>query len=571
MSGIAKIDAWIDCGYLETSVEIPPKGHVLREPDLTLEGPFNPSKNREFSEVRVELPFVEAVNISYLRLHYDFNNGDDQVFYAWVDDVRLISDSADAPMVNILFHIDPWRTWSDKLTYGSGFVQRRPSTASDYWQNYPFRFKKESGSIPLIVKDHDITHWVLVASQHSEDGKTTVRWSTFPVSFGHLFYFKSSFEPVFDSSPCPNLEEVVNCVFDEWLGIDPKTITGAWMVPFQTFEGTLNGSGTREDPFTINSWNWKLEQKMDRSYLVSNPSNISDQHYLFKQQNLDGVPRVSSEQNQFVITSPFNEIIGTIPFNIPFIPSKMVLNATSTIAVIRLIFGKADEGLVFDFILPNLDINDNAWSSYVYSGQRDYENNMRNLQTISSTIEGAASGGGMGALIGGTNNIGTAGGNASRSAMGLEKILGGVGAGALMGGPAGAIAGFAIGAGASVIGGAVEGVFTNPLMQAEEDKLHANQSSTILIAGDFLFDYTFGDGQLKLTELVFDDESNAAIEANKVVQGVKFGQNMEDCNALIDGGGPMQISNLIIHGNAPVLAKKAIQAKFAKGVRIIAR
>lgn len=588
MTGIAAIDCWYDVGYYESSLEIPPKGHQLRDPDLTLEGPFNPSKNREFSEIRLELPFSDAVNISYLRLHYDFNNGESQTFYAWVDDVRLLSDSENAPMVNVLYHIDPWRTWNSKISFGSGFVGRRPSDDNDYWQNFPFNCLRATDRIPLFNTDmhyrDKITWWVLIAQQWMDDKISRIRYSTFPLMGDPSLSDENVFMCKADGSEkcvAPKMFDVMYARFDELFEWDPKTITGAWLCPINPMNASLIGDGTEGDPIHNSvsyKPNWEVQvHDFDGTkygwFESSKEKSPGELGYLFKYTSIGlGGKLRTTELSQYKVIGPMDEVLGSLPFAIDTAESAIIsVNASSCNAYIRFDFGKMSEGMVFDYILPTIEINENCWSSYAFSGQRDYENNMRNIQTWSSAVTGAATGGGMGALIGGMNNMGTAGGNGIKNTWGLEKVIGGAGAGALMGGPAGAIAGAVIGAGASIIGGAIQGQVFDPQIRTEEDKLHAKQANGVILTGQTSYLFLNGFNSVKLVKFEPDEAAKEAINANKAVQGVKYGQNMEDCNALIDGGGPMQITNLIIHGNAPVLAKKAIQAKFAKGVRIIER
>lgn len=588
MSGISKVEGWYDVRYTESSLELPPKGHELPVPDIILEGPFNPSKNREFTEIRLELPFFDAVNLTYLRLTYDFNNSEEMILYAWVDDVRLMSDSEGAPMVNVEFHIDLWRSYNGSFRYGSGFVHRRPSTDNDYWQNFPYNCLRAGDTVPLFDSDmfyrDRFTWWILIAQQWMDDKISRIRYSTFPLvgnpelSDENVYMCKAD-----GSEKCvaPKMFDVLYARFDELFGWDPKTITGAWLCPINPMNASLLGDGTEGDPIHNSvsyKPNWEVQvHDFDGTkygwFESSKEKSPGELGFLFKyaSKGLGGKIR-TSELSQYKVIGPMDEILGSLPFAIETGESVIIsVNASSCNAYIRFEFGKMSEGMVFDYILPTIEINENCWSSYAFSGQRDYENNMRNIQTWSSAVTGAAEGGGMGALIGGMNNLGTAGGNGVRGAMGLEKIIGGAGTGALVGGPAGAIAGAVIGAGASLIGGLVQGQIFDPMMKDEEDKLHAKQANGVILTGQTSYLFLKGFNLVRLVKFEPDESAKAAIVSNKAVQGVKYGQNMEDCTELIEGGGPMQISNLIVNGNVPIAAKRWVQSKFAKGVRIVSR
>ena len=579
MSGIDKVECWYDIHYTDNSTEIPPKGHKLSTPDITLEGPFNPSKNREFSEIRLELPFAQAINISYLRLTYSFNNGDDQVFYAWVDDVKLMSDSENAPMVNVIYHIDLWRSYNQFFTYGSGYVVRRPSTDNDYWQNFPYRYVEQTNAINLLPKENpNLNWWGLIAFQRKEniDGRdvTCVCWGAFPINGGWIREYRSEGENVKEVTYLePDIGDLLLGKFDESMKISPEAITGAWLCPIKPFPEQIIGTGSRDDPYRfkdMTGWGWfaRTEDEVERGWFEFNSRNpTADLSIYFNSYDIS-LNVTSSETEIYNLTGPLGEVIGSLPFAKHVDNGKAQLTCSSTTAYIRMTFGAYSEGLVFDYVLPAVDVNSNAWSDYVYSGQRDYDIGMRDIQSKSSLINSLMGGVGMAALAGGIANAGTAGGLGSVFEQGIMKGLTKA-VPALMGGPAGAIAG-AIAVGSSLIGPLLDITTFNAQFQEQEDKLHANQTPTILKAGDaYLVSRT--DGQIHLSCLLLDKSSMDAINANKAVQGVKFGQNMEDCNDLINAGGPMQITNLIVHGNTPVVAKQWVQNKFAKGVRIVER
>lgn len=582
MTGIAAIDCWYDIGYYESSLEIPPKGHQLRDPDLTLEGPFIPSKNREFSEIRLELPFSDAVNISYLRLHYDFNNGESQVFYAWVDDVRLLSDSENAPMVNVLYHIDPWRTWNSKISFGSGFVIRKPSTDNDLWQNYAHRFVNKVNDISLLSgnRHYDTLWWVIVACTLKKDGnKTTdLTWITFPLKYKDISVNEWTYY-IDEGAFAPTFGEVIMCELDEHLYLSSEQISGAWLCPMCPVpESMINGSGTQNNPIKVDGDVWSYDYRKDSEGKIQGSNMIATfpksvrmgemAHEFLREFEVE-INKTSTETNPLYITGPLGEVIGAVPFGKTLGKGKVSLVFSGLAAYIRIAFGPHTEGLVFDYVLPSIDMNSNSWSDYVYSGQRDYDINTRNIQSKSQLINTAMGTVGMSALMGGLANAGTAGGIGSVFEQGVMKGLTKA-APALMGGPAGAIAG-ALAVGSSLIGPLMDITTYNAQFQEQEDKLHANQFNNVVMSGDYLYVYKHSDCDIHVTETQLDDDAINFIEANKAVQGVKFGQNMEDCNALIEGGGPMQISNLIVKGDIPVLARKSIQAKFAKGVRIIER
>lgn len=582
MSGIDKVECWYDIHYTDNSTEIPPKGHNLSTPDITLEGPFNPSKNREFSEIRLELPFSQAINISYLRLTYNFNNGEDQVLYAWVDDVKLMSDSENAPMVNVLYHIDLWRSYNQFFTYGSGYVVRRPSTDKDLWQNYAYRYVNKVNDISLLsgARYYDTLWWVIVACTLKKDGnKTTdLTWITFPLKYKDITVNDWTYY-IDEGAFAPTFGEVIMCELDEHLHLSSEQISGAWLCPMCPVPASMiNGSGSQYNPIKVDGDVWSYDYRKDSEGKIQGSGMIATYpksvrmgemaHEFLREFEVE-INKTSTETNPLYITGPLGEIIGAVPFGKTLGKGKVSLVFSGLSAYIRIAFGPYTEGLVFDYILPSIDMNSNSWSDYVYSGQRDYDMNMRNIQSQSSLINNLMGTVGMSALAGGIANAGTAGGLGSVFEQGVMKGLTKA-VPALIGGPAGAIAG-ALAVGSSLVGPLMDITTYNAQFQEQEDKLHANQFNNVVMSGDYLYVYKHSDCDIHVTETRLDDDAINYINANKAVQGVKYGQNMEDCNDLINTGGPMQITNLIVHGNTPVVAKQWVQNKFAKGVRIVER
>lgn len=589
MSGIDKVECWYDIKYTDNSTEIPPKGHNLSTPDIILEGTFNPSKNREFSEIRLELPFTQALNITYLRLTYNFNNGDDQVFYAWVDDVKLMSDTENAPMVNILYHIDLWRTYNQYFTYGSGFVVRRPSEGVDYPQNYPFIYKQVSDTQELVKMDYRRSTddfpiwWAIVSYNRSENDQTRTTLAIFPISRGLPNLVTD--DDVVGGYKVPNVLDFIEARFDERMGIKPHDIQGVWLSPIFPLRPSYGHDvawSTDGGKYRVYADNVKERRhdwtckRGDYTYngktgwyevdaIDTNAAPIQSP-YTHVQYNLDLTP---SETEQYIITGFNGETLGALPYGMHITSVEYRFINTVTNAYIELRFNdgiKANsEGLTFVVNLPSFNVNENAWSEYFFSGEREYDIRMRFLNTLSGGIASGLSQGAMGGLLGYFGNVGTAGEEGLTKA--LTKVL--PFAGALGAGPAGAIAGAVVGAGTSLLGAGSDLILSRPF-QDVEDYLHAHQSNGMLFTGNGVDIYY--DGQpVMLYKIVPNPKSVENINNIKEVQGVKYNIPVSDCNELINNGGPMQITNLIVHGNAPITAKQWVQNKFAKGVRIVER
>lgn len=593
MSKFSQVKFWYDSGYTDGSAEIPPVGHVLPSPDIVIDEDLCPSKSRMFTELKIAREFTDLLNCSYMELTLEMNNGiQTQTYYGWIDDVIIQSDTDGSPETIIRWHVDPWRTFNQRTSYGSGFVVRKPSDGNDFYQNYQYVSKTKSSDYgqPLVIKsyhvgDEDITvpWWVLLAVQEQDDGKVTrLKFITFPLLND---WFRGCYiHADAGTARAIRFNEVMFCTQDEKLGINPETITGAWLCPISPIRDadltvTLDGNRlvfTYTPTSLDSSWEAKItdeEFPQDRiawfesRYLVD--PIASDRTFNHVEHYMDDVPRKALEGKEYIITGPTGEIIGTVPFG-KSLPDIIItdLVASATAAYLRIELGQVSEGMVYNYPLPSIDVNSNSWSSYVYSGQREYDIIQRSTNSMRHMVEGATSSGVIGGLIGlGTKNNAIAGGQSAR----MHKSMVALGGEALTGGVRGLVAGSLIGAAGSIITGALElGVF-NDQFQDSEDRYHAMQADTVLMSGDAFFLFYHTQGMIHLDYLRYDDMSNTAIEDMKTVQGVQYNAPVPDCTDLINAGGPLQIINLIVRGAIPTTVKKWIKQKFADGVRIVAR
>ena len=119
MAAITKIEFWSDVGFIDGAVEIPRvNAPAPTNPDVTIEEEILPSKDRFFSELKLKEYYTGLLTMSYMRVTYDLKNSlgveTPNVFYGWVDSVKLSSDG-ELPMTMISWHIDEWRTWKSAV------------------------------------------------------------------------------------------------------------------------------------------------------------------------------------------------------------------------------------------------------------------------------------------------------------------------------------------------------------------------------------------------------------------------------------------------------------------------
>ncbi len=239
--------------------------------------------------------------------------------------------------------------------------------------------------------------------------------------------------------------------------------------------------------------------------------------------------------------------------------------------------------------LPSVDITSNSWSSYVFSGQREYDIEQRRIaakQALIQGITGAAEStvsagimGGIGAgvtgaqasqiaeLINGTK-IGGRGAAAKKAQMisGVNSIIGSVGGvGAL--GSAGAMLG--VSAGSALVNYALTTHY-NQQLQAMQDLLTSKQTETLISAGSG-WDWMYFGREPGVVFLVPDGYSLNRFESGITNAGIEVSEPTSDCTSLLKAGGPLQITQLVVTGEIPPQAKAEISQTLARGVRILTK
>lgn len=548
MSTITKVRFWEDCGFTENCLEVPSKTSSLPAPDVTITDALNVSVNDMFSQVKLKEAYTDLMNVSYIEVTYDMNNGNDLLIYGWVDSVSLASDTSGFPMTVVRWHIDYWRTYLGTAVFGSGMVRRRPVSDTMPPQSYPHRYVKMSSTQTLYGED-DIW-WVVFF--YVTSGETSYnRWGCFPVDVGNdtkTFYVGS------DAGVAPSLRDVSNGSFDEKLGLNPDSVVSCFLSPIAP--SNVIGAGTQESPYQLGAWF---------------ATSLGDTaHFLYAQQdNAFGheeqvlVNSMSTDTEIYVLTGFNGETVGTLPWGISSTGcrARLIASATNIVMEVRFILASYSaqrsqtEGMVFDIQLPTVDVGSNAWSSYVYSGARQATIDTIRLQAESQVVSGATS-----ALT-----------------SGVSGALGGALMGAV-GGPVGMGVGALVGGLTSIFGTAVQtgvgyayqtGAYADEMMRINDYK-SAKQANSLNFVGGGFDCLNNGIGGVNLVKLTFDDYSLTQRENDLELYGATVSEPMESCQSLVDTGGPLQIANLTVRGDIPVEAKQFFRTRFAKGVRMIA-
>lgn len=552
MSTITTARFWKDVGFTEGCMEVPRASGSIPSPNLTFSN-LNPTKARMFSELRVPEDYVTMLDYSYLAITVDNNNGPDSVFFGWIDSVEMVSDTAGAPITQVNWHVDLWRTYFANATFGSGMVKRRPASNNQPPQQPSYRYLIPGE--PVTLYQNEGIWWVIVALtiEDSTTNVTTVEYRLVPVSYPS--YLNGLYITGGRAMP---LSKIFNGDWDETWGIDPSRVISVFLSPICPYSYSGTGASS-SDPISIGVyWNPKGEDgsKYFTSYTTSYP--FEDRTAIISEVS-------TTDTVRYDIRGFDGEMVGTLPWGIPVNRLNVRLVYSTTSAYIQLRFRPSSEGSSYDYTLSHqygltfnipcwaLDVTENTWSSYVYSGQRQYDMEQRQLNTESNAVSG-------GLAIGASALTGAASG----------ALLGSVvpGVGTLVGGIVGALGGAVTGLVTTGGNFAYETMYKNDEMQRMEDYVHADQADNLLLPGNGI-DCIYHGCQLTMVPVSFDDYSTTQFTNDLTIYGAKVSEPTADCTTLISAGGPIQIQNLIVTGNIPPAAKDYIKQRFAQGVIII--
>lgn len=138
-------------------------------------------------------------------------------------------------------------------------------------------------------------------------------------------------------------------------------------------------------------------------------------------------------------------------------------------------------------------------------------------------------------------------------------------------GPMGLALGVAGGAAGGLISYGVEMLYTNDEEQKQEDRLAANQPSSLILSGGSL-QAAYREYGIAIRKISPDDYSLTQIANTRNNSGVSVDEILASCDTIVKTTLPTgyySIKNLIISGNAPKEAKDYIKKKFDAGVRLL--
>ena len=556
MAAITKIEFWEDVGFLEGAIEIPRlDAPDPVNPDLTIEPdqPIIPSRERFFTKLKIKEYYDELMKMSYIRLTYELNDKT-MIFYGWVRDISLESDG-DLPVTVIDWRIDEWRTWKSSITFGSGHVKRRPFRNLDTTpiQNYSLRYLKLDDSFSLKAYDNVTVipqnprklWWVIFSYSESTGTSTVIHTCTYPLlegldGYGAIMEYSDG-----TTGTGPGYDYIKIGLFEDYMGIAAEALLGVWLSPVAPFEiETIEGDGMAlGQPIVINRNSITGRSSISGNTLGNyKVANILDR--VITSSKIFSSKIMSTEEERYILTDTAGMKILDLPYGmlVDHVDTTLVIEADNPYIEFSFrdsTYGNT-EGTTVNIPLTSFPVNENAYNAYVYSGQREYDKNMRNLMSTANAWKSTSSGAGTGAMMG---------------AFGPLGLLAGAGGGAIGG----------------LVSYAVEMNYQNDQEQRLEDRLKAQQIPSLLLSSNSFLPYERKYG-FAIKRLVLDDYSEDQLIATRNQFGISVDELTVSCDGLIRTTSPTgyyNIQNLIVGGDVPVSAKRWVREKFKTGVRLI--
>lgn len=548
MATITRIRLWYYPGFSENAEEVPHQGYTLptANVDMTTVS-LTPPIGDLFSVFRTtDLDWTVWNTMTYMEVTVTWSGGGTSVFYGWIDGATVLADNGiTSRLTEVRWHVDLWFTYLTRARFNSGHVLRRPVSGSEPIQGYNPRFWTTDSETSLLdvsmVGTKDVW-WALISTGHDDgSGNTWIRYYCWPISKqGVGIYAKP---PGGTAQYFPTLKDTFMGRWDECLGVDPSAIYGAWLVPFAPGpEGNWTGTGTSASPVEeIYTGGWRLESHGTRSFWVSdNASSTANYFELFTLKFKTAQPSFTPSELRPVHITGFD---GTSVLRLPIGKTvsdydyRLSVSATECYIEIRWNGDRSRmEGTCAVIPALPLETTENAWSSYQYSGQRDYEVQSREEASLRGTAN-IVSGGSTGALAGGFTPIGAAAG----------AVLGALGQGIQSG---------------------VDFLWYNEATQNTADRYSKSQSAGILIPGG-AWDCFYNGKVPRKAVLAPDSYSDGVYSAERSRVGVRVDEYNSSNTSVKSSTGYYQIANLVVTGDIPNAAKAYMSRRLAEGVRLI--
>ena len=467
--------------------------------------------------------------------------------YGWIDSVEPIATKGPRQNTLIRWHVDYWLTIS-------AYNYLRNANPAQYGQRYAVTFangRVKRGPASMARPDpSEPRRWVFDSSQSLGPSDKTKPWIVVLCTITEtvLGISRTTIACLFWQADGTVIKNGVNYIampltavyagwIEELLALDPDSVIGVYLCPFQ--------------PYAIPTVNdWIIVNNAYGAYRAS-PSAPLVQTILSMND-----PVQTDDGGKYIVTDPTGAALATVPWGQPFTAIDAVCDASplGCNLIMELRNGSPSgheyaEGMILSIPLQSVSVTSNSYSSYVYSGERDYDISMRRIQQQQNAVSGVLGSG--------------------------ETALGGALAGGMSGaagGPVGIAGGAGIGLGLGLakagINYLVQGYYDDKT-QTALDRLKSNQAANVIITGGGgAWLKGLNPGVWNLVHLVRDSESAAELTGEQTELGYVTDAFTTNAGTLIAAGGPLRIEGLQVDGDITPAGRANIQALFARGVHL---
>ena len=570
---ITKLKMWKDPGYTRNCLEVPPAGSkkLPSTPDYTLaaDQTLRPHKGSTLTELHLPLSFSQTFGMSYLYIEATDGAGSVSLF-GWITSIDQRSTAAEG--ITIRWDVDWWRSYSGSITWGSGIVTRcNDATYKRPYRTRPRYLTCSDSDMINLAPAYDTNKYhrtVIITTTVTENGSSQIK---------QFFYsLELPMALVNDLSTVKgglSMAATYRGFIDEALtamGYDFEIIS-VFISPIgpETSYQDIAGYGMTAIYNNINySFTSTVSVTIDGTATnVTFLTEKSGPPLIRKNITVSGTGITPDDTQSFYVIDFNGNKVGEIPYGITIKTAYLTLDVGGNGGYLICTFPNSANGYLdhqhhvyaanpamgcsFSIPLPSVPVTTNYWSSYVISGQRDYDvtnariaNDQKAVGGIESTIQSGISGGVVGASAG---PLGAVGG-----------VLGGLLAGGITTGVNYAL-----------------GENFNDQLQDARDRLYSNQTNSLQLSGDSPYWSRKVSGNISRYEgpylaIMHSDSTSAAEYSNDVtLNGYETNISTSSVSSYIAGGGPLRIINLNVRGNTPPQAKQYIKDKLSAGVYIV--
>lgn len=514
-----------------------------------------PRKGKEFSEMEVGISYPALMGLTdkkIPRVIWLTSTTADGLI-GWIDGFEPVATKGPSENTRIRWHIDWWLTAMvyayqkklspglnrDAVSFGMGRIKRGPEAMARPDPSSPRMWNHESTLYPLT--DHDTPHDAPVIIVCYTD-TTTQGFVQNEIKIA-FWYMDDGPLPIPGTTyygSVPPLGDVYRGQLPSRMGIDADDIKGVWISPVPPVS-------VRQGQFTVN---YHLIDADQHFYMAWREVSGNYAPYAYGQALREA--EMTNDRRRYVVADPMGNIVSTLGWGIDFsyISYMVDISPSAAYLYIKFMNGPTDpnligEGRIVQTPLIQVPVTSNAWSSYNYSGQRDYDVETAKLQREQAALSGILGAGG--------------------------SIAGGAIAGSMAAPGPGTVAGAAAGASSALIGTATGyflGQYYDKRSQEAVDKLMSNQSSNLIMPGLGKIWYYILNHRWSVVRMVRDPLSLGELDTEHAEIGYITDTLVTDASLFIAGGGPMRIEDLEIKGDIPKEGRNQISAMFARGVHL---